>query len=77
MFSFSFISAAILGASMVVAADKKPDCLSACDLSHAQVPVPAGFTVPTVPPSFVGLGVGVQNYTYNATSGAYVCVFRK
>jgi hypothetical protein len=72
MFSLSFLSAALLGASAVLAFPHGPAAISACNLSKVQVPVAAGFTGPTVGPSFLGLGVGVQNYTCNATSGAYV-----
>jgi len=48
-----------------------------CDLSNAKMPLPAhqtAMTVPTIAPSFVGLGVGVQNYTCNATSLKYSSV---
>jgi hypothetical protein len=45
-----------------------------CDLSNAKLPLPENQTVlanPTGAPSFVGLGVGVQNYTCNSTSLKY------
>lgn len=45
-----------------------------CNLSDAKIPLPSNQTVlaqPTSVPSFVGLGVGVQNYTCDATSLTY------
>jgi len=48
--------------------------LSGCNLSNAKLSLPSNQTVlaqPTGAPSFVGLGVGVQNYTCNATSLTY------
>jgi len=48
-----------------------------CNLSHATLKVPANqtqLTSPTTAPTFVGLGVGVQNYTCNATSETWVNV---
>ncbi|KIM77192.1 hypothetical protein PILCRDRAFT_12195 [Piloderma croceum F 1598] len=45
-----------------------------CNLSMAKLSLPLNQTVlasPTTTPSFVGLGVGVQNYTCNATSLTY------
>jgi hypothetical protein len=45
-----------------------------CNLSNAKLPLPGNQAVlanPTGAPSFVGLGVGVQNYTCNSTSLKY------
>jgi hypothetical protein len=47
---------------------------SGCDLSNATLSLPSNQTAltnPTSSPSFVGLGVGVQNYTCNDTSLTY------
>jgi len=48
--------------------------LGNCDLSNAQISLPPNQTVlvkPAIAPSFVGIAVGVQNYTCNATSQTY------
>ncbi|KAF7986277.1 hypothetical protein HWV62_35204 [Athelia sp. TMB] len=49
----------------------------ACSLSSAQIStvLPYGqtnLTAPSAAPEFIGLGVGVQNYTCNTTSSTYV-----
>ncbi|KAG1753597.1 uncharacterized protein EDB91DRAFT_1098776 [Suillus paluster] len=47
---------------------------TSCDLSSARLQVPAGqaqLVAPTYAPSFIGIGVGTQNYTCNTTSSAY------
>jgi len=67
IFALSFVS-------LVVSALAAPKLHTGCNLSHAKLSVPAGQTVltaPTSPPSFIALGVGVQNYTCNATSLTY------
>ncbi|EGO03871.1 hypothetical protein SERLA73DRAFT_175561 [Serpula lacrymans var. lacrymans S7.3] len=51
--------------------------LSSCNLSHAVLQVPANQTqlvAPTFAPNFIGMGVGVQNYSCNATSSTYELV---
>ncbi|KAH7921701.1 hypothetical protein BV22DRAFT_1132037 [Leucogyrophana mollusca] len=48
---------------------------ASCNLTEARLQVPANQTqliAPTVAPAFVALGLGVQNYTCNATSSTYV-----
>jgi hypothetical protein len=45
-----------------------------CSLKDARLSVPSNqsvLTAPTTAPSFIALGVGVQNYTCNATSSTY------
>lgn len=47
---------------------------TSCDLSHARLKVPANQTqliAPTSAPRFIGIGVGTQNYTCNATKSTY------
>ncbi|KZP25028.1 hypothetical protein FIBSPDRAFT_783924 [Athelia psychrophila] len=47
----------------------------ACSLSSAKLTFPSNVTVLTAPsaaPEYIGLGVGVQNYTCNTTSSTYV-----
>lgn len=54
-----------------------------CNISGASLPAPAGQSVivkPSIPPSFIGVGVGTQNYTCGSTGtyssiGAVVQVF--
>jgi len=68
MFAISIIS------FLVVPAFAAPKLHTGCNLSKARLSVPANQTVLTAPtgaPSFIGLGVGVQNYTCNATSLTY------
>ena len=46
-----------------------------CDISNAVLTVPPGqeaLVEPTTPPSFIGLGVGTQNYTCSADTSKYV-----
>ncbi|KAH7904709.1 hypothetical protein BJ138DRAFT_1166087, partial [Hygrophoropsis aurantiaca] len=46
-----------------------------CNLTDARLQVPANQTqliAPTSAPAFVALGLGIQNYTCNATSSSYV-----
>ncbi|KIJ61565.1 hypothetical protein HYDPIDRAFT_31173 [Hydnomerulius pinastri MD-312] len=48
-----------------------------CNLSQATLQVPANQTqlvAPTTAPNYIALGVGVQNYTCNATSSTYTLV---
>jgi len=50
---------------------------TSCDLSHARLQVPANQTqliAPTYAPNFIGIGVGTQNYTCNATDSTYALV---
>jgi hypothetical protein len=74
MFARSFISAALLSVSAVVATSghSSPSSYKSCSLANAKAPVVGTMAVPTTPPAFIGLGVGVQNYTCNATTGTYV-----
>jgi len=54
-----------------------PKLHTGCNLSHATLSVPAdqtALTTPTSAPSYIALGVGVQNYTCNATSLTYSSV---
>lgn len=47
---------------------------SGCDLSKAQLSLPSNQTAltnPTGTPTFIGVGIGVQNYTCNSTSLTY------
>lgn len=48
-----------------------------CDLSSARLQVPADQTqliAPSYAPSYIGLGIGTQNYTCNDTTSAYTSV---
>jgi hypothetical protein len=74
MVALSFASALVFGVAAVSAA---PSALTGtqCSLQNAKLPLPAGQTAlaqQTVAPTFIGFGIGVQNYTCNATSGTYV-----
>jgi hypothetical protein len=74
MFTLSFASAVLLGASAVSAFPSHRQ-LTGCSLANATPTFPAGQTAlakQTSAPSFIALGAGVQNYTCNATSGTYV-----
>jgi hypothetical protein len=75
MFSLSILSVALLSAPAILATSQRQPALSACDLSNAKVPVYPSMTAPTIPIDFVGVAIGVQNYTCNATSGTYMCAF--
>ncbi|KAF9234248.1 hypothetical protein BU15DRAFT_65857 [Melanogaster broomeanus] len=48
-----------------------------CSLSNARLQVPVNqsqLVAPTTAPNYIALGVGVQNYTCNATSSTYTAV---
>ncbi|KAG1763490.1 hypothetical protein EDD22DRAFT_887162 [Suillus occidentalis] len=70
---------AVLALTLVILgyADALPSKMhnsTSCDLSHARLKVPANQTqliAPTYAPSFIGIGVGTQNYTCNATKSTY------
>lgn len=58
---------------LAMAALAAPLIPGSCDISHAQMALPANQTAlaqPSGAPSFVLLGVGVQNYTCSA-AGTY------
>jgi hypothetical protein len=63
----SLLSAILAGVSAVSALKT-----SACDITNAKPVFPPQFTQPKVPPSNIALGVGVRNYTYNATGKTWV-----
>ncbi|KAG2041256.1 hypothetical protein BDR03DRAFT_891623 [Suillus americanus] len=74
MLTFSILALVILGY-----ADALPSKghLRSCDLSCARLQVPANQTqliAPTYAPSFIGIGIGTQNYTCNATESTYALV---
>jgi len=61
----------------VVSAFTSPTVQTHCDISAAKLSLPSNQTVlaePTTAPKFIALGVGVQNYTCNATSLTYTNV---
>jgi hypothetical protein len=68
MISLSTFAATVFGVMVVAASPTQ----ARCSLAGYKAPVATGMTVPTSVPSFLGLGVGFQNYTCNATSNAYV-----
>lgn len=68
MFALSLLSLAL-----AVPALAAPAKTSGCSIPASVLQVPSGQTLlvaPTVAPSFVALGVGVQNYTCSA-AGTY------
>ncbi|KAJ7326282.1 hypothetical protein DFH08DRAFT_926228 [Mycena albidolilacea] len=68
MFSLKSLSALFLVPVALLAAPINP---GSCDTSKAVMDLPAGKTTlvsPAVPPTYVTLGVGVQNYTCSDTS---------
>ncbi|KAF7336175.1 hypothetical protein MVEN_02165000 [Mycena venus] len=70
MFSFQLLSALSSVALLVSAAPAR----RACDTSGAVMDLPSGQTqlvAPTTAPLYVALGVGVQNYTCNASTLKY------
>jgi hypothetical protein len=74
MVALSFVSALVFGVA-AVSAIPTPNKGLKCSLQNAKMSLPAGQTAlaqQTVAPAFIGIGVGVQNYTCNATSGTYV-----
>jgi hypothetical protein len=71
MFILSIVSLLVVPALAV------PTLHTGCNLSHAKLSVPenqTALTTPTSAPSYIALGVGVQNYTCNATSLTYSSV---
>src|ERR1700683_213494 len=67
-----FLASLLLAVSALALPNLK---LSSCNLSQAKLSLPLNQMVlvkQTSAPSFVGLGVGVQNYTCNATSLTYL-----
>ena len=73
MLSISLASLPLLLAAVVHAAIW-PSTRSGCSLSQARLTLPSNqksLTSPTGAPSFIALGVGVQNYTCNDTSLTY------
>nr|GAT61189.1 predicted protein [Mycena chlorophos] len=53
-----------------------PRCLELMPLAQGKMPVPPNqnsIVVPASVPSYIGLGIGIQNYT--CTGGNYTCVF--
>lgn len=76
MLIFSIITLVILG-SHADASPAKGHPSTSCDLSGARLQVPADQTqlvAPTYAPSFIGITVGTQNYTCNATSSTYALI---
>ncbi|KAG1862800.1 hypothetical protein DFJ58DRAFT_775198 [Suillus subalutaceus] len=75
MLTFSILALVILG--YADALPSKGHLRTSCDLSCARLQVPANQTqliAPTYAPSFIGIGVGTQNYTCNATESTYALV---
>jgi hypothetical protein len=72
MISLSIITATVFGVVAAAASPTQAASDRGCSLAGYRAPVATGMTVPTTVPSFLGLGVGFQNYTCNATSNAYV-----
>ncbi|KAG1741272.1 hypothetical protein EDB19DRAFT_1907967 [Suillus lakei] len=73
---FSILALVILG-SYADALPAKKDLSTSCDLSGASLQVLANQTqlvAPTYAPSFIGIGVGTQNYTCNATTSTYAFI---
>lgn len=71
------LAAAILPLLLATSAFAAPGAFIAkrtgCDISTAVMDLPAGQTAlvePTIPPSFIALAIGTQNYTCGAT-GTY------
>lgn len=75
---FSILTLVVLGScANALPAKKRLSTSCACDLSSARLQVPADQTqlvAPTYAPSFIGIGVGTQNYTCNATNSAYTLI---
>lgn len=74
MLSNSLASLALLIATVVPALSLPNAKRSGCNLANAKLELPSNQTSlvnPTSAPSFIGLGVGVQNYTCNDTSLTY------
>ncbi|KAG1776850.1 hypothetical protein EV702DRAFT_1197876 [Suillus placidus] len=75
MLTFGILALVILGYADALLAERHPS--TSCDLSGARLQVPADQTqliAPTYAPSFIGIGVGTQNYTCNATTSTYALV---
>lgn len=75
MLTFSILALVILG--YVDALPSEKHISTSCDLSYARLQVPADQTqliAPTYAPSFIGIGVGTQNYTCNATKSTYALI---
>jgi len=72
-----------LSVASAFAAPAAPAARRTCDVSKATISFPAGqtaLTEPSATPSFIGIGVGVQNYTCSTagtytTAGAYAELF--
>lgn len=72
MLTSSMLALGILGYTGALPAERYLS--TNCDLSSARLQVPTDQTqliAPTYAPSFIGIGVGTQNYTCNATKSTY------
>ncbi|KAG1786828.1 uncharacterized protein HD556DRAFT_1007987 [Suillus plorans] len=75
MLTFNILALVILGYADALRAEKHHS--AGCDLSGARLNVPANQTqliAPTYAPSYIGIGVGTQNYTCNTTLSTYTLV---
>lgn len=74
MLGFASIASLLLAAAPVLAAPAWQTPPVHCSLSSTKLTLPANQTelaTPATAPAFIGLGVGVQNYTCNSTSLKY------
>jgi len=72
MLVLSFFSLLLVVPSLAV-----PTLKTGCNISAAKLKLPSNQTAlvePTTAPQFIGLGVGVQNYTCNTTSSTFMNV---
>jgi len=68
-------AAPLLSLALAVVTLATPTKRAHCDISQANLILPAGqtaLTVPNTPARFVGLAIGFQNYACNATAQKYV-----
>lgn len=77
MLTFTILALTLVILGYADALPSKKHNSTSCDLSHARLKVPANQTqliAPTYAPSFIGIGVGTQNYTCNATKSTYTLI---
>jgi hypothetical protein len=73
MLMSSILTLIVLG-SYVSAFPATKQLSACCDVSSARLQVPADQTqlvAPSYAPSYIGLGIGTQNYTCNDTTSVY------